>query len=201
MGAAALAAAAGSFAYQKYLTYQLEQKMELLSEAQAGVSEEQVEDFVRLRDRLSSGNALLSNQIVLSRFFDTLEDLTLQNVRFNSMELAVAGDGSANLEVEGTARNFNTLAAQSNAFAGERGIRRAIFSSIALTDTRQVTFRLTADIDARLVTAGRQATPLASDPLTLPVQPVATTSTSVATTSAPRPGTSTPPATVTAPAP
>lgn len=197
VAAAAIVAAGSAFAYQKYLTYQLEQKMQLLSEAQGSVNEEQIEEFVRLRDRLASGNELLTNQIVLSRFFDTLEDLTLQNVRFNSLELAVAGDGSAKLDVEGTARNFNTLAAQSNAFAGERGIRRAIFSGITLTDTRQVSFRLTADIDPRLVIAGRQAPVQAPDPLTVPVQPqqpaVSTTSApALATTTAPRPATTTP---------
>lgn len=198
VAAAAIVAAGAAYAYERYLTYQLEQKMALLSEAQARVNEDEIEEFVRLRDRLASGNALLTNQIILTRFFDTLEDLTLQNVRFNSLEIAVATDGSAKLDAEGTARNFNTLAAQSNAFAEERGIRRAIFSGITLTENRQVSFRLTADIDPRLVIAGRQAPMPVTDPLTVPApQPAVATGTptapAIGTSTAPRPATTTAP--------
>jgi hypothetical protein len=192
VAATAIVAAGAAYGYQKYLSYQLEQKMQLLSESQARVDEDQIEEFVRLRDRLASGNELLTNQVTLSKFFDSIEDLTLQNVRFNSLELVIAGDGSAKLDVEGTARNFNTLAAQSNAFAGERGIRRAIFSGITLTDTRQVSFRLTADIDPRLIVAGKDVPAPAADPLTMPVQQSATTTTpSLGTTTTPRAPTTT----------
>ena len=171
IGIGAVVAAGATFAYEKYLTYQLEQRAQELTVAQAQVDESRVEEFVRLRDRLSSGEQLLSNNIMLTRFFDTLEDVTLQNVRFTSMSITVAGDSTAKLDMEGTARNFNALAAQSNAFAGERSIRRAIFSGITLNSARQVDFRLTADLDSRLLVAGRDTVPTAPiDPLTVPVQ-------------------------------
>lgn len=186
---AAVAAAAGAFAYQRYLAYQLDRKMDQLAEAQARVNEEQIEEFVRLRDRLRVGNELLSNHVMLSQFFDAIERLTLRNVRFSTLTITVAGDNSAKLDAEGVARNFNSLAAQSNAFAGERGIKRAIFSDITVTESRQVEFRLTADLDPRLVVAGRQGIPDApADPLTVPVAPAP----APGTTTPSRPGTSTP---------
>lgn len=142
--------AAGTFAYGKLLDKTLAGKQAELAAAQQKVDENTVEEFVRLRDRLSSGKDLLNNHIVLSQFFDDLEGMTLQSVRFNSMKLAVAGDRSAKIEMQGTAKNFNALAAQSNAFAGDKRIKRAIFSGITLKDGL-VTFTLTADIDPKLV--------------------------------------------------
>ncbi|MDB5245043.1 MAG: putative pilN [Parcubacteria group bacterium] len=163
--------AVGVFAYDKYLTNSLQSKADQLATAQKSVDQNTIEEFVRLRDRLNTGTDLLTNHIVLSQFLDTLESLTLQNVRFNSMKLAVAGDHTAKIDIVGSAKTFNALAAQSNAFAGEKLIKRAIFANITLSDSKLVTFRLTADIDPRLVIAGKDggAAP-AVDPLTLPVQ-------------------------------
>ncbi|CAN5756875.1 hypothetical protein BH11PAT2_BH11PAT2_02370 [soil metagenome] len=166
-----VAMAAGVFAYQKYLTNSLQTKADQLTTAQKSVDQNTIEDFVRLRDRLNTGSDLLTNHIVLSQFLDTLEKLTLQNVRFNSMKLSVAGDHTATIDIAGSAKTFNALAAQSNVFAGEKLIKRAIFSGITLSTSKLVTFRLTADIDPRLIIAGTgPGATLAPDPLTLPVQ-------------------------------
>jgi len=91
---------------------------------------------------------------VLSQFFDALESLTLQNVQFTDMKLSVAGDHTATLEMTGTAKNFNALAAQSNAFAADKRIKRAIFSDITITDSKLVSFKLSADVDSQLITQG-----------------------------------------------
>ncbi len=166
-----VAMAVGVFVYSKYLTNSLQTKSDQLATAQKQVDQNTIEDFVRLRDRLNNGSDLLTNHVMLSQFLDTLERLTLANVRFNSMKLVVAGDHTAKIDITGSAKTFNALAAQSNAFAGEKLIKRAIFSAITLSDSKLVTFRLTADIDPRLVIAGTGPGSVPTpDSLTLPVQ-------------------------------
>ncbi len=167
--------AIGTFAYDRYLIKTLKTKEDLLAKAQANVDENSIEEFVRLRDRLSTGKDLLNNHVVLSQFFDELEKLTLKNVTFDSMKLTVAGDKSAKIDMKGTALNFNALASQSNAFASEKRIKRAIFSGITLNERKQVTFTLTADIDPRLITdsnsaLGAQAQPVEQRPAIVPVE-------------------------------
>jgi len=146
-----IAVAAGVFAYNRFLLHTLAAKQAQLTTAQSQVDENTVEEFIRLRDRLSSGKDLLDNHVVLSQFFDTLESLTLQNVQFTDLKLSVAGDHTATIEMTGTAKNFNALAAQSNAFAANKLIKRAIFSDITLTDSKAVSFKLTADVDSKLI--------------------------------------------------
>lgn len=148
------ALAVGTFLYGRYLDQTLAGKQTQLAQAQSQVDENSVEDFVRLRDRLVSAKTLLNDHVVLSQFFDSLESLTLQNVRFTDMTLTVAGDNTAQLQMSGTAKTFNALAAQSNAFASDKDIKRAIFSDITLTDTKQVSFKMTADIDSKLILEG-----------------------------------------------
>lgn len=149
----AIAASVGTYLYDRYLLHVVESKAEELAIAQRSVDQEQVEEFVRLRDRLEHGETLLENHIAVTQVLDVLEAQTLQTVRYTSLELDVTEDHTAQLEIEGTARNFNALAAQSNAFASEKGIRRAIFSGIEVNENTTVNFVLTADLDSRLLLA------------------------------------------------
>lgn len=171
------AIAVGTFGYDRYLQHQLAGKQAKLSVAQQNVDQNTIEEFVRLRDRLANGENLLSNHVMLSQFFDTLEGLTLQNVRFSNLRLSVAGDHTARLQMTGTAKSFNALAAQSNAFAAEKRIKRAIFSNITLNDAKLVGFTLTADIDPKLVVEGSAvpASTTTTQPSTVP--PTTATST------------------------
>ena len=179
-----IAVAVGVFAYNKFLLHTLASKQAELTTAQSQVDENTVEDFIRLRDRLANGKDLLDNHVVLSQFFDALESLTLQNVQFTDMKLSVAGDHTATLEMTGTAKNFNALAAQSNAFAADKRIKRAIFSDITITDSKLVSFKLSADVDSELITQGATV----SAPATTSDSSVPATVTSTTTSSA---GTST----------
>lgn len=175
------AIALGTFAYGKFLDRTLAGKQAQLAQAQSQVDEDTIQDFVDLRDRLASVKGLLTNHVVLSRFFDTLEALTLQDVRFNEMKMTVAGDNTAELQMSGTASSFNALAAQSNAFASEKRIKRAIFSDITVTSSKLVSFTMTGDVDSRLILEGaapvqapQEAAP-AAEPTAAPADTAAST--------------------------
>lgn len=185
----AVIAAIGTYAYDRYLTHSLEAKAAELAEAQRQVNEDQVEEFVRLRDRLTYGRDLLNNHVALSQVFDVLEAQTLASVRFSSLDLTVADDKTAQIEIDGVARNFNALAAQSNAFAAEKGIRRAIFSGIVVNDNNTVSFKLTADLDSKLLISKTADAPPADVPETPAVAPTPAQTPPTSTTT---PATSTP---------
>lgn len=175
-----LVIAVGTFGYSKLLERKLVGKQADLAAAQAKINENTIDEFVRLRDRLTTGKELLNNHIVLSQFFDSLEKLTLQNVTFEDLKLTVANDRSAKLEMQGSARSFNALAAQSNALAGEKLIKRAIISGITIKDGL-VTFKLTADIDPKLLVEGsgvaargtQSTTPATAPPAATTTKPAA----------------------------
>ena len=178
--------AGGVFGYKLYLENVRDGKAAELQRAQDAINEDTIEGFVRLRNRLDSASTLLNQHVYTSQFFDVLETRTLQSVRFSSLTLSVLDDRSAEIQMEGVARSFNALAAQSEAFASEKRIKRAIFSSITVNTTGSVSFELTAELDPKLILAS-DATPITPLPeSTLPVQvPVAPVSSSTTASTTP----------------
>lgn len=157
----AVVASVAAFGYERYLTSVKERKAAELLVAQEEVNEDKVEEFVRLRDRGLAAQNLLNEHVAISRFLDTLENITLQTVRFDSLKLSVGDDRTTDIEMSGSARTFNALAVQSAAFAGEKRIKRAIFSDISVNDGGSVSFLMTAELDPRLVLMESTPTPLA----------------------------------------
>lgn len=192
-----IAIALAVFGFEFYLKGAQETKTTQLMEAQRAVNIDTVEDFIRLRNRLGSVETLLDNHVELSEFFTVLETRTLQTVRFSGLAVAVAEDRSAEIEMSGTARTFNALAAQSTQFAAEKRIKRAIFSDISVNGNGTVDFSLTAILDPRLITSSEilpgisesgapiQSAPGAAPNIVLPTMPTTSPATSTRATSSP----------------
>ena len=179
--AVSLVTALAVFGYDKYLSSVIEVKSAALEEARNELDQQKVEDFIRLKDRFASGRQLLDDHVAASRFFTLLETATLQNVQYSSLELAIADDRTASVTLSGLARNFNTLAAQSNEIAKYREVKRAIFSEITIAPNGLVGFTLTATVDPSLVRMPEvNAAPAATT--TEATAPVATTTVPTATT-------------------
>lgn len=178
--------AGGVFALELYLKSARDTKAAELARAQQAVNIDTVEEFIRLRNRLASVETLLNQHVQLTEFLGVLEARTLQTVRFNRLSVAVGDDRSAEIEMEGVARSFNALAAQSTQFAAEKRIKRAIFSDIAVNENGTVGFSLTATLDPRLITSA-DVLPGISEPASTPavpaIQPTAPATSSAATTS------------------
>lgn len=154
-----IALAVGVFMYGRILDSSKAAKDTALANAQAAIDRATVENFVRLRNRLTSSESLLDKHAGPSSFFSALETILPDSVRFSSMRLSIADTG-ATIDGSGTAKNFNALAAASNAFAAEGHIRDAIFSKISVNRDSSVSFSLSATLDPRILVF----TPSAAEP-------------------------------------
>ena len=141
------------FSYKWYLTKAAAQKKEALVTAQNNIDQASLTDFIRLRDRFTISKQTLDKHVTLSQFFDKIEGITIQNARFTNLKLTILDNRTAKLEMTGTARNFNALAAQSSAFTSDKDIRKAIFSGFVIDPKDgSVTFQITAEVEPSLVT-------------------------------------------------
>ncbi len=163
----------GVFGYERFLLGVRDSKSAELKAAQASIDSSSVEEFIRTRDRFTSAKGLLDSHVAATNFFNLLESITLQTVRFNNLTLTLTDDRAAQIDMSGTARTFNALAAQSSVFAGEKRIKRAIFSDIKVNPDKTVSFALAADLDPKLLALSADAAP--SGPQA-PAVPVATSS-------------------------
>lgn len=140
----------GIFFYGRILAASQAAKDKELAEAQASIDSATVENFVRLRDRLSSSESLLEKHPAFSGFFATLEKVLPATVRFTSLELSSNDSGEAEIKGSGVAKSFNALAVASNAFAEDGRIKNAIFSGISVNKDGSVSFSLSATLDPKL---------------------------------------------------
>lgn len=146
----AIAASVCVFIYDQYLISTEKAKAAQLIQAQQNVSLSKVQDFVRLRNRLLASKTILNNHIELSKFFTLLGNITSQNVTFTGLQIQVADDHSAKIELKGVAKTFNTLAVESTAFAQQPDIKSAIFSGITI-NKGTVNFTVDATLAPELI--------------------------------------------------
>ena len=148
----ALVLAIGVFLYGRILVATQSAKDAELAKAEAGVDPATVENFIRLHNRLASGETLLGNHVAFSKFFTLLQTVMPTTVRFSSLHLWFDSTGTANVEGTGVAKSFNALAAASADFAADGGIKNAIFSNIVVSSKNNaVSFALAATLDPKLV--------------------------------------------------
>ncbi len=147
----ALALALGVFSYGRILAGSKAAKDAELAKAQAAVDPVTIETFVRLRDRLVAGEALLEKHVAFSAFFALLEKLLPGSVRFTTMNIAMNDAGVSKVEAGGVAKSFNALAAASNAFAADGRIKDAIFSDLRVNRNNSVSFTLSATLDPKVI--------------------------------------------------
>jgi Tfp pilus assembly protein PilN len=191
---AAIVGALLTFGYKTYLDTVRTARKATLEAAEKHINRTEVEDFLRLRNRIRVADTLINQHVVSSQFFDVLEGITLQNVRFQSLILSIGEDRTAKIEMHGMARSFNALAAESAAFAAEKKIKRAIFSSITADKNGVVSFTLRAELDPKLTTttvetASTRVAPPNVATTTAPFAPTA--STTITLPAAPKPGVAT----------
>ena len=180
------------FAYQQYLKSVITQKEAQLQAAEEDINFATVEEYIRVRDRFTAAQQLLDKHVALSQFLSVLEASTLTNVRFSTFTFVLSDDGVPTIEMNGVARNFNALAAQSNAFGADTRIKSAIFSDITVNPNNSVSFHVSANLSPALMVmmdpSERPAPP------EVPIVPVGTT-TPPATTGTSSPVTPVAPAT------
>lgn len=148
-----MALAAGVFAYERFLLSAQANKREQVTKANSSIDLKTVEGFIRLNDRLNSGQGLLEKHVALSNFFLVLESVIPSAVRFSTLEIAVneKGDG-ATIHAAGVAKSLNALAAASSFFADDGRIKDAIFSKIVVNaEDDSISFLLAATIDKKLL--------------------------------------------------
>lgn len=150
---AMLLVALGVFAYSLLLHSRLSAKEAVLSEATKSLDISTVADLSRLRDRLITGAALLTNHTAFSGLFPIIETVVPSTVRFSGLHLLIDEKNTPILSGTGIAKSYNALAAASLAFAAENSqIKGAVFSSIVPNKSGSVSFSFSATLDPKVVT-------------------------------------------------
>jgi len=145
---AAIIAAVGLFLFEQYTIQSLARKQMSLDRARAAFEPQTIKELSRLNTRFSAGTALLAGHIAPSVIFNELERITLSSVRYADFTFHEISPGLFEVAMSGSARSFNALALQSDAFGKSELFTNPIFEGLDLDDTGNVVFSLRANVDA-----------------------------------------------------
>lgn len=134
------------FIYQNILAKNIEQMSQELALKKSALEINFMREALSLDKRLKSVTELLSKHTAPAEIFTLLEEKTLTTVRFNDFSFSYMPTGEARVAAKGEAKNFASVALQSDAFGAEPNFINPVFSDFNLKDDGNVEFRVNVSI-------------------------------------------------------
>ncbi|MEI6316184.1 MAG: hypothetical protein WCO65_00445 [bacterium] len=148
------ALAVGVYFYEKNLVVQLADKQAQLNNARNAIEFPLIDSAKTLGRRITDANQILSNHIIVSPIFSALQLNTLKSIQFNQFTYATPTDqsGKVSVQMNGVARDYTSIALESDQLAKNKDIQNPIFSGLALDpQTGTVSFTLNFTVSSDLV--------------------------------------------------
>ena len=146
--------AAGVYFYSSSLQNELAAKQAQLNNARNILESPLIDSAKILGRRITDANQILSNHIVVSPIFQALQLNTLKSIQFNHFSYIVPVNDKDKIKVEmaGVARDYASIALESDQLAKNKNILNPIFSGLSLDpQTGNVTFTFNFSVDPSMV--------------------------------------------------
>lgn len=145
----------GLFFYKSMLNDQIVQAGLDLDAARDAFQLDVIQELIDVNARLRATNDLLNQHVAISEFLLFLQEKTIKNVRFESLDYKnEVNNQSVTMKVEGS--SYNALASQGEIFSKEEFIKSPYFSEFNTKDNGIVTAVFSSNIDAALVSYKRK---------------------------------------------
>ena len=149
-----LASAGAIYFYQANLLKTNADKSAQITAARNSSQPTLIKTLERLDRRITDAKLLLNNHIMVSPVFNALQINTLKSVQFTKFSYTTPVDPTAPITVHmsGKARDYASIALQSDQLAKNSSIHNSLFSNLALdAQTGTVAFDLEFTVDSSLV--------------------------------------------------
>lgn len=146
----ALLWAGGLYAYRSITETRVSQMKAHLEKAKGAFDPQTITDLKRLNARISAAEKILASHLAVSSFFSEIEAQTLKTVRFNEFSYSQTEQG-VEVRMRGSAKNYTSVALQSDIFGKSKYIRNPIFANLGINTIGNVTFDVTMLLDPSLV--------------------------------------------------
>ncbi len=140
----------GAFLYKNFINNTIKQDSISLEREKGNFDVTSIEEFIRLDRRLKLSEDLLNNHLDLTALFEMLEVNTLENTQFQDLSFSVSG-ADIKINMSGVAKNYSTIALQSDIFGENQYVQNPIFSDLNVDSKGNIVFKFSAMIDRDLV--------------------------------------------------
>lgn len=104
-----------------------------------------------LNKRIEAAKKLLNSHTVVTPIFDFLENDTLATVKFDTFSYDLRDNGTSFLVISGQAKNFSSIALQSDIFGKEKFIKNPVFSDLNPDQNGNIVFKFNSSLDPTFV--------------------------------------------------
>jgi hypothetical protein len=171
---ASLAAAGGMYFWKSMLLSAQEGYKTQLAQREKQFNSDLIEELKRQDVKISIAQELIRNHLAISNVFDILGSMTIQDVRFLSLDLTAPANGSEDIKVsmKGYGTNFQAVAFQSDVLGKleDYGLRKIIknpvLSDPALDSAGTVSFGFSATIDPTTLSYEKSLAPAVEEETT-----------------------------------
>ncbi|HTK33386.1 MAG TPA: hypothetical protein VL335_02470 [Candidatus Paceibacterota bacterium] len=189
---ASLVAAGGTYAYKQYLINDQVTQKEQLAAREKEFNTDLIEKLKNQDVKIGYARQLLNNHLALSQIFDIIGRLTIENVRFLSMDLTAPTTGSDGIKIslQGLGTSLSAVAFQSDVLSklDDYGLRKVIKNPVltnpVLNANRSVSFGFSAVVDPSTLSYEKLVSPASAASSDAPVNQAPQQNTN---TSAPNP--------------
>jgi len=141
-----LLGAGGVYSYEKITEKNIASKSDTLEQARGAFEPSLITEMERVDTRISAANEIIEKHVAFSEFFKILEELTLQTVRFSRFNYSFV-EGKPKIRLDGEARNYSSVALQSDIFGDNKYLKNPIFSNLGLAKDGNITFNLELNLE------------------------------------------------------
>ena len=149
-----LAGAGAAYFYKQSLTKTIATQQTELTEAQNAFEPSLITQLKVLDRRITDANDIINNHIVITPIFDALQTTTIKSIQFTHFTYTTPVNPGDPITVlmTGKARDYSSIALESDQLATNKDIHNSVFSNLTLDDTTGiVSFSLSFTVDPDLV--------------------------------------------------
>lgn len=145
-----LIAAGGAFGYKKYIEKNISDADKQLSEVRSAFEAGRIQELIDASARLNSIKSLLDNHFVVSQILLLLQNLTLKNIRFDSMSYQNIG-GRPVITMDSEGASYNAIANQRDVFVESGMLDNVQFLGYNLTEKGTIKAKFSAVVTPKLI--------------------------------------------------
>ncbi len=138
-------ASVGLFVYIRVLESNVSSLSNQVALSEQSIDNVVIEEMFRFNERLNSVKSIVSKHQVVSNFLDLLSTNTVNEVEYIEFQYAIMPAGNVVIILEGTAKNYGSIALQENIFSNNEFIKSVKFGDLSLSQNGRVGFRLTIE--------------------------------------------------------
>ncbi len=135
------------FLYKNSLNKEVSVLTESLERARAAFELPLINEVNQISEKIDYSKKLLEQHVSFVPILDLLERNTVKDIRFKGLKYSIVQNENPTVLLEGSAKNYSTLAFQGDIFEKDKNIKGVLFSGLGLGEKGMINFTVKLILD------------------------------------------------------